>query len=170
MKYHLITLCFLCCTLLGFSQKESNINFTIRNLGVNVNGHFEVFSITPQFKNNELVNLSASITTASIKTGIDIRDEHLLDEDYFYVKAHPFISLKSTDITKQEDNTYKVKVNLTIKGKTKTISIPIQINKVDNSYKITSFFEINRRDFNVGGGGFILSKTVNTAIVYYHTL
>lgn len=170
MKYHLITLCFLCCTLLGFSQKESSINFTIRNLGINVDGHFEAFSITPQFKNNELVNLSASITTASIKTGIDTRDEHLLDEDYFHSKKHPIISLKSTDIKIQKNNNYIVKANLSIKGETKTITISMQINKIDDGYKISSFFEMDRTDFKVGGSSFIMSKTVKANIIYYHKL
>lgn len=168
MKYQVIHLCFMLSMLWGFSQKEPSVNFTIRNLGINVNGHFNTFSITPKFKNNELIKLSAQITTASIKTGIDARDQHLLQEDYFNSKTYPYISFKSTSITKQKDNNYIVKAILSIKGKTKTISIPIQISKIDNSYKITSFFEINRNTFNVGGNSFILSKTVNANIVYYY--
>jgi uncharacterized protein (UPF0303 family) len=39
-------------------------------------------------------------------------------------------------------------------------------NCIKNQRKITSNFEINRKDFHVVGGGFILGKTVKIAVVH----
>jgi len=107
---------------------------------------------------------------ASIKTGIESRDEHLLKADYFNVKNHQYITLVSTSITKNSKNNYSVIANLVIKGKRKKITIPVEVTKTEKNYKISSNFEINRKDFDVGGGSLMMSKTVNINVVYFQDL
>ena len=159
---------FMCFVIVAFSQNQPSIDFTIRNLGLNVEGHFDKFSVSTTFNTQkELTNLSSEITVNSIETGIDSRDAHLLKEDYFHIKNHPKITLKSIIITSEDNNTYLVKAELTIKGKTKTINIPVTVKKELNEYKITSSFEINRRDFKVGGSSFVMSNTVKINVVHY---
>ncbi len=171
MKRHLFLILFLSNSLFGFSQDTSSINFIIKNLGVNVDGHFNAFSITADFNSkNKLKGLSSTIDVASIKTGIESRDEHILKEDYFYVEEHEFIILKSLDLTEKTKDNYVVKANISIKGKTKTITIPITVETIGSTYKITSNFEIDRKDFDVGGGSFILSKNVKISVVHYQKI
>ncbi len=171
MNYFFYTL-FLCCfSAFGFSQNNSSIDFTIKNLGVNVDGHFTTFTINAEFDtNNELKKLSGKITASSIKTGIDNRDEHLLEEDYFDVVNHQYILLESTAITKESLNKYNVKANITLKGKTQSITIPVITRQEKSMHKITSYFEINRKDFDVGGGSFVMSKTVKIHVTHYQEL
>lgn len=170
MKSRLIFTLLLCLSITGFAQKSS-INFVIRNLGVNVDGHFNSFTIDAEIDANAgLKSLTGNITASSIKTGIDSRDEHLLEDDYFDVKTYKNITLKSTDITKKSSNKYTVKAKLTIKGKVKTITIPITVEKVNDAFKLTSAFEINRKDFNVGGSSFVMSKTVKINVIHYQKL
>ncbi len=167
MKTRLIFTLFLCISITIFAQKASNIGFVIKNLGINVDGHFNTFSITTTFDTaNRLESLEGEITVASIETGIDSRDEHLLKDDYFNSEKYPNIILESTQINKTSLNQYTVQANLTIKGKTKEITIPISVSISDNSIKIISDFEVNRKDFNVGGGSLVMSKTVRIQVVH----
>ena len=167
MKTPLIFISLIWVSVCSFAQK-STIDFEIKNVGVTVDGHFNTFTINTELDpDKELQSISGKITVSSIETGIDSRDKHLLEEDYFYVEKHKYITLKSTSITKKSESKYMVKVALSIKGKTKNITIPITVNKENGKYKVSSYFEINRRDFDVGGGSFVMSKTVKVNVAHY---
>ncbi|WP_299115728.1 YceI family protein [uncultured Winogradskyella sp.] len=167
MRIRLIFTLLLCLAINASAQNTPSIDFTIRNLGVNVDGHFDTFSITTKFDaSGQLKKLEGEIKVKSIKTGIESRDEHLLEEEYFHTSKFPFIKLKSTSIRKVSSSEYKIKANLTIKGKTKQITIPVKYENLETQRKLSSNFEINRRDFNVGGGSFIMSKTVKLKVIH----
>jgi len=171
MKHYSISILFLFVFTLGFSQNISSIDFVIKNLGINVDGHFNTFTISSEFDSNgELTGVSGKVTVSSIETGIDSRDEHLLEDDYFDTKNYEYITINSTSISKKANNLYSAKIDLEIKGKTKQITIPLKVEKLVDSYKITSNFEINRKDFDVGGSSFVMSKTVKVIVVYYKKL
>ena len=168
MKRYSLLVFLFCTFFFGFSQNSSSIDFVIKNLGINVDGHFNTFTISPELSSDgKLTGISGKITVSSIKTGIDSRDEHLLEEDYFDTKNHKFIQLKSTSVKKSTSNSYTVKANLTIKGTTKAIEIKVIVDKSSDNYKIKSSFEINRKDFDVGGGSFVMSKTVKINVIHY---
>ena len=169
LRFIVVYLVFICSNF-GFSQNISSIDFTIKNLGINVDGHFNTFTINTEFNaDNQLINVYSKIEVASIETGIDSRDEHLLKDDYFHESKYKHISLQSTSIKKKSTTEYLVSAKLTIKGKTKTVSIPVKVQKTESGKtKITSYFEINRRDFDVGGGSFVMSKTVKINVIHYY--
>ena len=130
-------------TNLTYAQNTSSVDFVIKNLGVNVDGHFNTFSVIAIFDSeNKLENITGVIEVNSIETGIDSRDEHLLKDDYFDTANHKNISLQSTSISKKSDSEYSIDADLTIKGKTKQITIPVTVQSVGNNYKITSSFEM----------------------------
>lgn len=164
MKTRLIFALLVCSCTIGFAQK-SNVDFVIRNLGINVDGHFNTITITPSFDaSNNLIKIEGTIDVSSIETGIESRNEHLLEEEYFNAAKHPSISLISTYITKQSANNYVVKADLKIKGKAKKINIPIKVTLTSSSRTLDSNFEINRKDFGVGGSSFVMSKTVKISV------
>jgi polyisoprenoid-binding protein YceI len=171
MKFKLFSILILLISTFSFAQNSSSIDFVIKNLGFNVDGHFNTFTIDTEFDSNEnLKKITGTIQVKSIKTGIENRDEHLLEEDYFNVEKHKAITLKSTAITKKTIGNYRVKSNVTIKGKKKEITIPVKVEKQSNKFKITSNFEIDRKDFDVGGSSFVMSKTVKISVVHYQDL
>lgn len=167
----LIRVILIVISILGNAQNVDSIDFTIRNLGVNVDGHFNDFDIKTEFDTDSgLVSIFGKIDVATIETGIDSRDEHLLKEDYFYQTKFKHITLQSTSIKREGDYNYSVTAKLTIKGKTKQITIPVKIEVQNNKVKVVSTFEINRRDFDVGGGSFVMSKTVKIQVRHYQDL
>ena len=86
---------------------------------------------------------------------------HLRKEEYFNTAKYPTINFVSTAITASN-----VTGNLTIKGVTKQISFPFTVKPSAGGYLFEGSFEINRRDFGIGGGSVSLSNnaTVNLKV------
>ncbi|MDA8874115.1 YceI family protein [uncultured Winogradskyella sp.] len=166
MKRLLTSSLFLIVFAFSFAQ-NSSIDFEIKNLGITVDGFFKNFTVITKFDDSDnLIDFSSEIKAKSIETGIDSRDEHLLEEDYFHTLKYPLITLDVAELYKKPNNKYSAKVNLRIKGKVKQLTIPLKVEITENQRKIISNFEINRKDFHVGGGSFILGKTVKIAVVH----
>ncbi|MBT8260162.1 MAG: YceI family protein [Bacteroidia bacterium] len=144
---------------------KSSISFKIKNFGVNVDGHFERFSVKALFNSKgELIDIKARIQTNSITTGMQSRDKHLLDEDYFFIEKFPEIVFETIDIKEEASQNYILTANLTIKGFKQEIIIPIHVKHLTDFYVITSDFEINRKDFDVGKSSLVLGKTVKISV------
>lgn len=152
-------------------QTQTKVTFKIKNFGVNVDGDFSDVNITSNLNKANLSEsyLNASIVVKSISTGNRKRDKHILEEDYFDEPNHKAITLQSTKIEKNNDGSLQLYADLTIKGITKKIEIPLTVNEAENRIKITAKFELNRKDFKVGGSSFILSKKVKIQVEYSGT-
>ncbi len=61
---------------------------------------------------------------------------------------------------------YKLTAKLSIKNTTKLISIPLEIIENNDSLMIKSNFEINRKDYDVGGNTWVLSNIVKIQVVF----
>lgn len=72
---------------------------------------------------------------------------HLKSGDFFLVDSFPTASFEITEGGKDH-----VKGNLTIKGITKEIEIPVTMNDTENGATMTSSFTINRNDWGVTWG------------------
>ena len=89
-------------------------------------GAFERFSIDFDIKEDYHQSiLKVDIESASINSGNSMRDEHLLEEDFFNVEKFPTISFESTSIA-DGDTSYVAKGNLTLMNQTKTIDVPFK--------------------------------------------
>lgn len=152
-----------------WTQTETpKITFKIKNFGVNVDGDFRDLKIETNFDSNNLKKsfINAMIVVKSISTGIESRDKHILEEDYFDEPNYKNITLKSTNIEKKTDGNFTLFADLNIKGKTKQLDIPLEVLETETTINIKASFTINRKDFKVGGGSFILSKTVKIQVEY----
>jgi polyisoprenoid-binding protein YceI len=173
----LLVFILLFCAFSSFSQellqedKESSITFIIKNFGFNVDGNFSNFKIISNFNANNLKEsfINASIQVNSIFTDYKARDEHLLKSDYFDVKNYPEIVFESSAIEKSTDDKFIIKGFLTIKGIKKNIKTFLEVDDTENNIIISAKFAINRKDFDVGGSSFILSKNVNIKMIYVAT-
>lgn len=150
---------------------ETKVVFNIKNLGVTVNGNFNKVTIRTNLSLKQLKGsyINADILVKSISTGIEIRDNHILKKAYFDEKNHKKIQLKSSKIEKKENGTLFLFGDLIIKGVTKKIKIPLEIVETKNGLTISSSFTINRKDFNVSGGGFVLSDLVTINVSFKGT-
>jgi len=85
---------------------------------------------------------------------------------YFDVEKFAEINFTSTKIEKLQENNFNLTGNLTIKNTTKLITIPFEIDTSKESLVIKSEFEINRRDYKVGGKSWVMSDQVKIKVLY----
>lgn len=153
-----------------FSQTKwavttSQVDFFINNAGIEIDGTLAGVSGDIQFSPESLSNssISASLKPATIKTGIDARDNGLRGEEYFHAAVHPTITMTSTSFRKSGSNFIGV-FNLTIKGVTKRIEMPFSFQESNSQATFSGSFTIDRLDFGVGESSWILSDDVKIEI------
>ena len=88
----------------------------------NTKGGFDNFQVTLEvLESVESAELSVLIDAKTINTGNTMRDEHLLEEDFFHVEKYPEITYVATDITWNE-GVYTANGELTLLETTKALS------------------------------------------------
>jgi len=166
MKKHLFV--FALTLLMSFTaadlkpvDADGSVTFTIKNFGVNTTGEFKGLKGTIKWDAQNPANSSfdVSVDVNTINTGIDIRDNDLKKETYFNAEKFPTINFVSTAVSANS-----VTGNLTIKGVTKEINLPFTATPRGNGYLFEGKFSINRKDFGVGGGSFVLSDHVDVEL------
>jgi len=132
---------------------HTSFDFTVKHMMIsNVPGEFDKFSGQIMYSPTDLASSSAniSIDVSSINTHIDKRDAHLKSPDFFDAAKFPTITFVSTKFTPGY-----ITGNLTIKGVTKVITIPVTIAGPvktmmgGQAIGITGTTTINRQDYGV---------------------
>ena len=79
-------------------NNKTSVLFKIKNFGLTVDGGFKTSVIKTNLDTKDLSNsyINATIIVNSIFTGIEARDKHLLETDYFDALNHEKITLKSS--------------------------------------------------------------------------
>jgi polyisoprenoid-binding protein YceI len=140
---------------------HSQVSFTIRHFFSRVTGRFNEFSGNIQLDEKSLGNSSvdATITTASIFTGQERRDNHLRSPDFFWADSFPTLSFKSTKVTPGEGNKFKLAGDLTMRGVTRpvvldgtflgagAVAMGGQPGRYLAGFEATG--TVNRKDFNI---------------------
>ncbi|WP_162996447.1 YceI family protein [Mucilaginibacter celer] len=154
-----VLLFMLCLATTGKAQykpveQESDLKFTIKNLGFDVEGTLAGFEGNISFDIQNLAGSSFDVTVAAatINTGNSLRDDHLRGENYFDAKNYPKIRLVSEKITLlSKSGTYRLSGKLTMKGVIKPVSFPFTVVALPGGYNFKGSFKINRRYFGIGG-------------------
>ncbi len=167
-------MCFVLTCCLGFAQlhpvpNESDVHFTIKNFGFNVDGLLSGLKGEIRFNPDSVAvaRFQVTVNAASINTDNSIRDGHLMEEDYLDVKNYPRIQFISENIRAlNRKGSFMMTGKISIKNKTKEISFPFTASVSGNGYLFTGSFRISRRDFGVGGSSTISdSLTVDLKVV-----
>ncbi|MDQ3585507.1 MAG: YceI family protein [Acidobacteriota bacterium] len=138
---------------------HSNVGFTVPILnGVSkVAGKFADFAVTINYDERDITksSVSATIKAASINTGIEKRDTHLKNADFFDVEKYPEITFQSSRIEKK-GNGFVAHGAFTMHGVTKEIALPITPagtfkNPTTNEMQMgfTAKLVINRQDYGI---------------------
>ncbi|HNV04035.1 MAG TPA: YceI family protein [Vicinamibacterales bacterium] len=108
-------------------KTHSEATFQVRHLVTKVRGHFSDLGGTIQADeaHPERSSVTFTIQAASIDTGTPDRDAHLRAEDFFHVEKYPAITFVSTSIVAAGGDRYDVTGDLTMRGVTKRITLPV---------------------------------------------
>ena len=170
---------FFCCSLLSLcpqllvaqsyipSDNGSSVTFVIKNLGFSVNGSLKNLqgSIKFDVNNPEAALFSVTVDAATINTDNGSRDKHLKKEEYFDAVKYPKILFVSDKVERATTaGLYIVKGKFTIKGISKSVSIPFTATAKNGGYLFNGKVILNRRDFGVGGSSFVLSDNLTLTL------
>ncbi|MDQ4488952.1 YceI family protein [Sinomonas sp. ASV486] len=153
-------------TRLGFSTRHAMVT-KVRGAFNDVEG---VINVDVDEPTNSSVNVV--IQVKSIDTRNAQRDEHLRTNDFFDAPHHPEITFVSKRIDQVEENSFIVNGDLTIRGVTKEIAVPIEFIGIETDPfgNMRAGFEgsrrIDRKDFGVNwnagldSGGVLVSDRI----------
>jgi polyisoprenoid-binding protein YceI len=110
-------------------KAHSTMGFQIRHLFSKVPGKFNDFSGQIRFDeaNPEQSSVEVTIKTASIDTGVKMRDDDLRSPNFFDAAKFPEITFKSTSVKKTGENTADVMGDLSIHGVTKPAVLKVEL-------------------------------------------
>ena len=145
----------------SFDKAHSFIGFKVRHMGlIEVPGFFRDFTGEVNFDSKDVSKSTVSFKalTTSVDTGVAGRDKHLRTADFFEVEKFPEMTFTSTKVEKKGKG-WSVTGDLTIKGVTKSVTIPFEIagwlpagERSGMKMGIAGETTINRRDFGVNYG------------------
>lgn len=159
--------------------KHSKIEFKIGYLSIaSVTGVFKEFSGTFDFdeKNQSVKNLDVEIKVDSIDTGVEARDKHLRNEDFFETEKFKTIKFKVQSAVQESQNELVLTGPLTIRNKTKNISFQLKFHGQEEDpwgnklFAYTATSKINRKDFGIAWnkknkkGTFVIGNEVEITV------
>ena len=159
----------------NLDKSHSNLQFSARHMIISeVTGHFNNYDVDVKagddFTDSEV---TVTIDSKSIDTGITDRDNHLKSPDFFDVENYPEITFKSTKVEKADDESYKLYGDFTIRNITKPIVLDVAYGgtikdpwgNTRAGFKVTG--KINRFDYELKWnalmetGGAVVGKNIN---------
>lgn len=151
----------LAATLYTVEPVNGTVSFTIMKWGViREEGTFRDFNAQIQFdrKDPSKSRVNFDVKTASVDTKNDNRDGTLRSEHFFDAKKYPRLTFRSVRVVPRANNVAEVTGDLTIRGVTKRITVPVRligVSKQGNGREMAGFeteFKIDRMAFGVTGG------------------
>lgn len=112
-----------------FDKAHSTIGFQVRHLFSTVPGKFDDFTgtITYDEANPESSSVEVTIKTASVDTGVKMRDDDLRSPNFFDAAKYPEITFKSKSVKMAGNNTAEVTGDLTMHGVTKEVVLKVEL-------------------------------------------
>ena len=157
---------------------HTQVEFSAKHLGMmTVRGHFAEVTATGDLHPDapEQSSVEATITTASIRTHNEQRDNDLRSSNFLEVEKYPTITFKSTRIEPAGTDRYRMTGDLTIKDTTRPVTLEVvrygEFNDPNMGHRIGYAAQgtINRKDFGMRfdmmlDGRFVVSNDVQINI------
>jgi polyisoprenoid-binding protein YceI len=133
---------------------QSSIHFEFRQMGVPVKGGFKRFAAEMAFDpaKPEAARAKIEIDLASIDAGSSEADEESAGRLWFNRSAYPKATFVSSQVRALGDNRYEMRGTLTLKGKTREMTMPVTYTPGKNAATFDGGFLLKRLDFGIGEG------------------
>ena len=133
---------------------QSEIAFTIRQLGVPVDGRFTKFSGQISFdpKKPEAAKVSFAIDTGSAGFGSPETDAEVPKAAWFDTRKFPFATFVSSAVKRKDATHYDVAGKLSVKGSARDVTVPLTLAQAGAITTATGQFTVKRLEFKVGDG------------------
>ena len=156
---------------------HTNVSFSVKHMVVaKTTGSFNDFDASLELDPDNMSSFTvmATIQAASIDTNNDRRDNHLRSADFLDVASHPTITFASSKLSTM-DGKHVLHGDLTIRGMTNAVEIPIEIvgPVMAMGNTVVGFagsLTINRHDYGVAwsrtldNGGLVVADEVEIEV------
>lgn len=133
-------------------KAHSQINFVAEARLISAHGFFDKWEAEVHLDQQKLEDSSFKVTidASSINTRIQRRDDHLRSKDFLFAQEFPQITFVSKKIAKAGEKSLKVTGDLTLRGVTKELEVPIEVVFYENNRgRFRGIFPVNREDFGI---------------------
>lgn len=147
----------------GVDVGRSEIAFSITQMGVRFDGRFDKWHGDIDFRPDALARSKAAIDVdlASVDLASDDSDAAARDPLWLDAAKFPVARFRSTAITAEGADRYRVAGRLTLKGITRDCVVPIRITTdVEGNRVAAGSFTLKRLDYHVGEGEWADPSTV----------
>ena len=133
---------------------KSEITFAYQQMGVNMNGRFRQFSAQLRFDPADPASAQATVDVnlGSIDTGSSEADGEVKGKDWLNIAAFPGARFVSSGIKALGGDRYELTGQLSIKGQSRAISVPLTVVVQGNQAVFEGTFNFKRADFAIGEG------------------
>jgi polyisoprenoid-binding protein YceI len=158
---------------------HTQVEFSAKHLGMmTVHGHFAEVSATGHIDpaNPEASSVQATISTASIRTNHEVRDNDLRSSNFLEVDKYPTMTFSSTSVKALGGDKFELTGDLTIKGTTKPVTLEVtrlgEFNDegmMGHRIAYTASTRINRQDYGLSfnallDGRLVVSNDISISI------
>ena len=142
------------CAQQKLAPAQSEIAFTSKQMGVQVDGKFKKFDAQVAFdpKKPEAGKIAFSIELGSASLGAAETEAELAKPDWFNTKLFPQATFQSTAVKAAGPGKFEVAGKLAIKGASQDIVVPVTLVQTGTNATATGSFAIKRLDFKIGDG------------------
>jgi polyisoprenoid-binding protein YceI len=137
------------------NKARSSVSVQISMDGQPVEGRFASYKMEILFDPEEPGDgkIAAVIDATSIRTGDAQRDAALFSPQWLNGGAYPDIRLASRTIKELDTGSYRMEADLTIRGVTKRVTVPLTVEDEGASGKIQAEVRASQAAFGIGGPG-----------------
>jgi len=139
----------------GILIDKSEIRFVSKQMGVSVEGRFRKWKASVDWRPDDLAHSKADfeIDLASIDLASEESESEVRRPGWFDTAKFPRASFRSSAMKDLGGGRYEIAGNLTLKGTTKSVVIPVQLRRDAAGNSVAEGqFAVKRLQFNVGDG------------------
>lgn len=136
--------------------EASDVGFKATSRLMNVDGKFSGITgeVTLDPKDPATAVITLTIESASIDTGIGMRDRHLRSADFLDGARFPTMTFESQRVEVVGPRA-TVTGQLTLHGVTREIVVPVDVRFSESALVATGEFQLNRRDYGINYSSFL---------------
>ena len=136
-------------------SEASTVAFGYSQMNVKMDGNFSELR-APEFTfdpaSPEAAKVVIEVSLSSIDAGYEEASSELEKDEWLAMSQHPLATFTSSEVEVLGDGRYQVSGDLSIKGATHPVTMPVSFKEEDGKGIFEGSFTMQRADFSIGDG------------------